>query len=118
MTDDDAEILDAIERWVDREVRPIARQFDHADEYPAALVEQMKELGLFGATIAKDYGGSDSPPRRMPVGHCDRDCLDGTHRHLQLHLIMAACVERFGTEQQKQHFLPSLRRVSCVAASG
>ena len=55
--DDEAQLLEAIERWVDKEVRPIARKFDQADEYPHDLVEQMKELGLFGATIAPEYGG-------------------------------------------------------------
>ena len=45
------QILDAVDRWVEREVRPIAREYDQADRYPDALVEQMKELGLFGATI-------------------------------------------------------------------
>ena len=50
-------ILDAIEVWVEKEVRPIAKKFDLADEYPHDLVEQMKELGLFGATISPEYGG-------------------------------------------------------------
>ncbi|MFX8620583.1 acyl-CoA dehydrogenase family protein, partial [Acinetobacter baumannii] len=40
-TDEDDAILESLERWVEKEVRPIARRFDHADEYPAALVEQM-----------------------------------------------------------------------------
>ena len=54
---DERAILDSIETWVEREVRPNARHFDQADEYPTALVEQMKELGLFGATISQAYGG-------------------------------------------------------------
>ena len=55
--DEEAQVLDTIERWVDREIRPVARRFDQADEYPFELVEQMKELGLFGATISQEYGG-------------------------------------------------------------
>ena len=51
------DVLDAIDRWVEREVRPIAREYDQADKYPEELVEQMKELGLFGATISREYGG-------------------------------------------------------------
>ena len=54
--EDEAEILDSIDAWVAREVRPIAREHDLADEYPAGLVEQMKELGLFGATIDPEEG--------------------------------------------------------------
>ena len=55
--EEEAQVLDTIDRWVEKEVRPIARKFDQADEYPADLVEQMKELGLFGATIGQEWGG-------------------------------------------------------------
>ena len=50
--DDDSQILDTIERWVNRELKPIVREFDHEDRYPHQIVEQMIELGLFGATVA------------------------------------------------------------------
>ncbi len=107
MRPDDGEILDAIERWVEKEVRPIARRFDHADEYPADLVEQMKELGLFGATIGPQYGGlglSASTYARL-VTLISSAWMAPTGI-FNSHLIMAACVERFGTEEQKKHFLP------------
>ncbi len=107
MTSEEAEILDAIERWTEKEVRPIAKRFDHADEYPTDLVEQMKELGLFGATIAQEYGGLGlscatyarivmkiSSVWMAPVGIFNS------------HLIMAAAVQRHGTEEQKRHWLP------------
>ena len=54
-----------IDRWVEREVAPRVKEFDHADRWPAELVEQMKELGLFGATIAKSMAGSAC--RRAPT---------------------------------------------------
>jgi alkylation response protein AidB-like acyl-CoA dehydrogenase len=105
--DIDQEILDTIERWSERELKPIAKKFDHADEYPNDVVEQMRELGLFGATIAPEYGGlglSASTYARIvtqiasiwmaPVGIFNS------------HLIMAACVQRHGTEAQKNHWLP------------
>jgi alkylation response protein AidB-like acyl-CoA dehydrogenase len=107
MTEFDAQILDTIDNWVAKEVKPIARKFDQADEYPHELVEQMKELGLFGATISPEYGGlglSASTYAQIvariakawmaPVGIFNS------------HLIMAACVQRGGTEVQKQRFLP------------
>jgi len=50
--DDDSQILDMIDRWVERELRPIVKDYDHADRYPHEVVEQMKELGLFGPTKA------------------------------------------------------------------
>ena len=105
--EDEAQILDTIDRWVEKEVKPIARRFDHADEYPHDLVEQMKELGLFGATISPEYGGLGlsattyatlvariAKAWMAPVGIFNS------------HLIMAACVQRSGTEEQKQRFLP------------
>ena len=106
-TDEQREIIDSIERWAERELRPVARQFDHADEYPADIVEQMKELGLFGATIAPEYSGLGldattyaqivmkiSAVWMAPVGIFNS------------HLIMAACVQRHGTAEQKNRWLP------------
>src|SRR3546814_14744721 len=59
--DDEAQLLATIDRWVTRDVKPIAKEFDHADRYPAETVEQMKALGLFGATISPEYGGLGLP---------------------------------------------------------
>ena len=47
------QILATIDKWVEQELRPIAKEYDQADEYPSDLVEQMKALGLFGATISE-----------------------------------------------------------------
>ena len=63
---EDAQLLDTIERWTMRELKPIVREYDHADRYPAIVVEQMKELGLFGATVSEEYGGSVYRRRRIP----------------------------------------------------
>ncbi len=103
----DNEIIDSIERWCERDMRPVAKKFDHADEYPESIVEQMKELGLFGATIDPEHGGlglSAATYARLvmtiasvwmaPVGIFNS------------HLIMAACVQRHGTAEQKQRWLP------------
>ena len=103
----DAEILDAIDRWVEREVRPIARRYDQADEYPEDLVEQMKELGLFGATISTEYGGlglSASTYAKVVARICK--VWMAPSGIFNSHLIMASCVQRAGTEAQKRHFLP------------
>ncbi len=105
--DDEYAILDAIDKWVEREVRPIARKFDHADEYPAELVEQMKELGLFGATIGTEYGGlglNASTYAKLVARVCE--AWMAPTGIFNSHLIMAACVERHGTQAQKDHYLP------------
>jgi butyryl-CoA dehydrogenase len=51
------ELVEAIRDWVDREVVPVASELEHADEFPAALVAQMRGLGLFGVTVPEEYGG-------------------------------------------------------------
>ena len=50
-------ILDAIEKWIEQKVKPVTMQLEHDDEYPEELVEDMKELGLFGALIDPQWGG-------------------------------------------------------------
>ncbi|MFT6955982.1 MAG: alkylation response protein AidB-like acyl-CoA dehydrogenase [Halieaceae bacterium] len=103
----EAQILDTIDRWVEKDVRPIARHFDQADEYPTDLVEQMKELGLFGATISTEYGGlglSASTYSQIVSRICE--VWMAPSGIFNSHLIMAHCVERAGTEAQKERFLP------------
>ena len=108
---DEAQILNTIERWVEREVRPIAREHDHADEYPVALVEQMKELGLFGATISQDYGGLGlTAGTYSKIVALIAEAWMAPTGIFNSHLIMASCVERFGTPVQKAHFLPLFAR--------
>ena len=105
--EEENEILDVIDRWVEKEVRPIARRFDQADEYPQDLVEQMKELGLFGATIGQEWGGlglSASAYARI-VTRISQAWMAPTGI-FNSHLIMAACVERNGTVEQKRAWLP------------
>lgn len=106
--DEDA-ILDAIGKWVEGEVRPIAREHDQADTYPHELVEQMKELGLFGAIISPDYGGLGLPASTyakivMKVA----SAWMAPSGIFNSHLIMASAIERTGTEQQKSDWLPKM----------
>ncbi|MEM9304217.1 MAG: acyl-CoA dehydrogenase family protein [Pseudomonadota bacterium] len=103
----EAQILDAIDRWVEKEVRPIAREYDQADRYPEELVEQMKELGLFGATIGVEYGGlglSASTYAKVVSRICE--VWMAPTGIFNSHLIMASAVERAGTDSQKAHYLP------------
>ncbi len=105
--EEDALILDAINKWLDRDVRPHVLRLDHADEYPAEMVAQMKELGLFGATIPVEYGGlglsATTYARIVETIAAVWMSLTGIFNS---HLIMAACVARQGTPAQKAYFLP------------
>jgi len=106
-TDLEQQILATIDKWVDQELKPIAREHDQADQYPDELVEQMKELGLFGATIDEAYGGlglSASTYAKIVSRICE--VWMAPSGIFNSHLIMASCVQRAGTEAQKAHFLP------------
>ena len=104
---DERLILEAVDAFLERDVTPYAMQLEHDDEYPEAIVESMKELGLFGAVIPTEYGGLGLPASTYAkiVERVSRVWMSVTGI-FNSHLIMAAAVMRFGTEEQKQKFLP------------
>ena len=105
--DDERAFMDAIEKWVEGEVRPVVMEHDHGDIWPEKLVDQMAEMGLFGATIGEEYGGLGLPATTYAkiVTYVSSYWMALTGI-FNSHLIMAAAVERFGTEEQKQEWLP------------
>ena len=105
--DEEAAFLDAIDRWIEREVRPVVMKHDHGDIWPAELVAQMAEMGLFGATIGQEYDGLGLPAKTYAkiVARIASYWMAITGI-FNSHLIMALAVERFGTEAQKQLWLP------------
>ncbi|QLC23084.1 acyl-CoA dehydrogenase [Parasphingopyxis sp. CP4] len=100
-------LLDSIQKWIDREVRPVVMKHDHGDIWPEELVDQMAEMGLFGATIGEEYGGLGLPAttyaKIVALISSYWMALTGIFNS---HLIMAAAVERFGTAEQKAKWLP------------
>jgi alkylation response protein AidB-like acyl-CoA dehydrogenase len=107
--DDEAQLLDTIDRWVEKEVKPIAKEYDHADRYPTETVEQMKELGLFGATVSPEYGGLGLPAGTYAkiVMRISRDWMAVTGI-FNSHLMLALAIEKFGTDHQKTTWLRKL----------
>jgi alkylation response protein AidB-like acyl-CoA dehydrogenase len=105
--DEETALLDGIQRWIDKEVKPVVMHHDHNDIWPEELVRQMAEMGLFGATIGQEYGGLGLPAQTyakivmMISSHWM--AITGIFNS---HLIMACAVERFGTEGQKAKWLP------------
>jgi alkylation response protein AidB-like acyl-CoA dehydrogenase len=103
----ESQMLDAVDKFLKREVEPHAMALEHADEYPIDMVEGMKELGLFGAIIPEEYGGLG-----LPVTTYAKIVERVTESWMSLsgifnsHLIMANAVMRFGTEEQKREWLP------------
>ncbi len=106
-TQDETQILDALSRWLERDVRPKVRELEKTDTYPEAMVETMKELGLFGATIPAEYGGLGLPASSYAkiVTRISEVWMSLTGI-FNSHLIMASAVARFGTDAQKRHYLP------------
>jgi alkylation response protein AidB-like acyl-CoA dehydrogenase len=107
MQDDEAMILESIRKWLDRDVAPHVLRLEHADEYPHEMVAQMRELGLFGATIPAEYGGLGlSATTYARIVEQIASVWMSLTGIFNSHLIMSACVARMGTEEQKRHFLP------------
>ena len=121
LTDEQRLIVKTIQQFVDREVIPVASRMEHDDEYPDALVDQMKELGLFGLNVPEQYGGSDVnyTSFAMVFEELARGWL-GLSGILGTHLVLCDVLIRFATEEQKRTFLPELaagRRRGGIALS-
>ncbi|MGP1254869.1 MAG: acyl-CoA dehydrogenase family protein [Kiloniellales bacterium] len=100
-------ILDSVERWLERDVRPHAMELEHGDIYPAEIVEQMKEMGLFGAIIDETYGGLGLRPSvYAKIIERISSVWMSLSGIINSHLIMSFIVQRVGTEQQRRTFLP------------
>lgn len=112
MPEPDAEqrqILSTIRRFVEREVKPVASELEHRDEYPHALVERMKDLGLFGAIIPAEYGGMglSFTTYALIIEEICRGWMSLTGV-LNSHLLFAHILALFGTEAQKRRLLPAM----------
>jgi alkylation response protein AidB-like acyl-CoA dehydrogenase len=108
-TDEQKAITDMVRQFVDNEVLPIAEEHDHDDKFPEAVVEQMKELGLFGVTIPEEYGGMglDLTTYAMIVEELSRGWIS-VSGIVNTHFIGSYLLMKFGTDQQKQQFLPRM----------
>jgi alkylation response protein AidB-like acyl-CoA dehydrogenase len=108
-TDEQRAITEMVRQFVDKEVIPIAEEYDHEDKFPDAVVEQMKELGLFGVTIPEDYGGMglDLTTYAMIVEELSRGWIS-VSGIVNTHFIGSYLLMKFGTDEQKDHFLPQM----------
>jgi len=106
-TDDERMILDAVDRFLRTEVQPHVHRLEDEDIYPAEIVEKMKEMGLFGCTIATEYGGLGmSTSAYAKVVERISAVWMSVAGIINSHLIMASAVQRNGTEEQKKRWLP------------
>ena len=106
-SDEGRQILEAIDRWLERQVRPHVMKLEHDDTWPAEMVEQMKSLGLFGATISPEYGGLG-----LSAGLYAKIVTRISEVWMSLtgifnsHLMMALLVEKYGSPELKAKYLP------------
>jgi len=109
LNDEQRLIVDTVRQFVNNDVIPVASRMEHSDEYPHALVGQMKELGLFGLNIPEDCGGADVDYTTfaMVFEELSRGWM-GLAGVLGTHLVLCDVMRRYGTEEQKQRFLPAL----------
>ena len=107
----DQDIVEAVRRFVERDVIPAASDLEHRDEYPHAMVATMKQLGLFGATIPTEHGGLglsfQTYARVMEELSRGWMSLAGV---INSHLIMAFVITHHGTDAQCKYFLPAMAR--------
>jgi alkylation response protein AidB-like acyl-CoA dehydrogenase len=104
---DERLILDSVDRFLAQEVAPVAWQLEHDDVYPIEIVERMKEMGLFGCLIDPQYGGLGlSTSTYVKIIERMSKVWMSISGIINSHLIMAVCVQKFGTQAQKDEFLP------------
>src|ERR1700674_4226887 len=105
----DREVVEAVRRFVDRDVIPVASELEDNDEYPHVLVARMKELGLFGATIPAEYGGLGLS--FQSYAQVMEELSRGWMRlagGINSHLIMAHVIANHGTDEQRKRFMPAM----------
>lgn len=103
------DILKTVRDFVDREVIPVADEMEHRDEYPEKIVEQMKEMGLFGVTIPEEYGGlGQSLTLYALIGVELSRAWMSLSGIMNTHFMTGYLIKKHGTDEQKQKYLPML----------
>ncbi|GLX02864.1 acyl-CoA dehydrogenase family protein [Microtetraspora sp. NBRC 16547] len=109
LSEEEKAIVATVRDFVDREVRPVARDLEHANEYPEALIEQMKRLGIFGLAVPEPYGDVEVSTacyvlvtEELARGWMSLAGAMGGHT------VVVKLISAFGTEEQKQRYLPRM----------
>jgi alkylation response protein AidB-like acyl-CoA dehydrogenase len=102
-------IAGTVRKFVEKEVMPVASELEHRNEYPHELVRQMRTMGLFGLNIPEEYGGAgvDTTTLCMVFEEISRGWL-GLAGILGSNSVLCDVLVRFGTDEQKRRFLPSM----------
>ena len=109
LTEEQVELLKLVKEFVDEQIIPVATGLEHKDEYPQKIVDQMKEMGIFGLMIPEEYGGLGESLLTYAL------CVEAISRGwmsvsgiINTHFIVAYMILQHGTEEQKQKYLPKM----------
>ena len=106
-SENDKLILSSIDKFLEKDVKPFVKEFESEDKYPQDIADKMAELGLFGATISEDYGGLGlSAVTYSKIVENVSSVWMSVSGIFNSHLIMCAAVEKFGTDEMKNFYLP------------
>ena len=109
LTEVQTEIVSTVRRFVDKEIIPNAQELEHTDTYPQAIVDRMREMGLFGLMIPAEYGGLGES--LLTYALCVEELARGwmsVSGVINTHFIAAYMIRQHGTDEQKQRFLPRM----------
>ena len=109
LTDEQKAIVEMVRDFADKEIIPNAEEYDGEDKFPEPIVEKMKELGLFGVTIPEEYGGMglDLTTYALIVEELSRGWIS-ISGVVNTHFIGSYLLLKFGTDEQKEYFLPKM----------
>ena len=109
LSSDERAIVDTVREFVDREVRPVVRELEHANEYPEKLIEQMKRMGIFGLAIPEPWGDApvSMPCYALVTAELARGWMSLAGA-MGGHTVVAKLLLTFGTDEQKDQYLPRM----------
>ena len=109
LSEEERAIVETVREFVDREVRPVARELEHANTYPEKLIEQMKQMGIFGLAIPEPYGEAQvsTPCYAQVTEELARGWMSLAGA-MGGHTVVSKLLLNFGTEEQKRRYLPRM----------
>ncbi len=109
LNEEEAYLVETVRAFVDRDVKPTVQAVEHANEYPEKWIEQMKQIGIYGLAVPEEYGGS---PVSMPCyAQVTQELARGWMSlagAMGGHTVVAKLLSLYGTEEQKQRYLPKM----------
>ncbi|GAA0446197.1 acyl-CoA dehydrogenase family protein [Streptomyces olivaceiscleroticus] len=109
LTDDERFVVETVHDFVNKDVKPVVQELEHADTYPEAQIEKMKELGIYGLAVPEEYGGTpvSTPCYVLVTEELARGWMSLAGA-MGGHTVVAKLLLHFGTEEQKRRYLPKM----------